>query len=102
MTETNGKPLTAEQIVEGLRGDDDAAFTAAFNALYPDPREGAVLIRCDALTDKVTSTSRLNPTRIFSRTLVVAQQTGNAIGHRLDWVRAAPESELQLPPGLRR
>lgn len=97
MSGDNDSPWTAQQIVDGLRGEDPECRQKALDQLFLGSKNGAVLLQARALTVQATTTSRLDAGRLFNGLVYLAQQFGKAIGLQLAWV-PEPQS-LEIAPG---
>lgn len=92
----NGKEMTAEEIVAGLRSDDQKTRTRSLDALFPKGG-GAILMRTELEYLHSTVTTQVDAGRCFLALLHLAQQFGTFLGIKLDWVPQADDpSKIQI------
>lgn len=94
--ETIQQPMTDAEIVAGLRGSDPELFGRALQQLAGEAQR-AVYVRADVADGQVMfAAAQLEAPGIFTLLLVIAQQIGQALGMRLDWVRDNRQKQPQL------
>lgn len=97
------EPLSAEEIVAGLRADDKEQRQAAVDALFP--REGGELggmvIKLHRDSGVVTMSQPVAAGNMFNVLLQVCEFLGGHLGLELKWTQKPVDaSKLVIPPGI--
>jgi hypothetical protein len=92
--------LTDTDIVAGLRSEDPNRRRYALDRLFPN--EGATLITCRAMSTAVSTSSKIDASRMFVGLLFVAQQLGKVVGLQLNWAQdhQSDAGKIIVPGGM--
>lgn len=93
--------MTAEEIVEGLRGLDADARAAAINALFPpaDGSAGGLVIHVGTVSAHYACTSLVDTGRMFNVLLQVCEQFGTMMGMELNWTQKQDPGKIIVARG---